>query len=178
MVGRPPKPAQVREIEGNRSKRDIPAVPEPTGMPKPAPALTAEEKGMFRDLVTSMPDGVYSQADSPTLERFVRAWARYRKCQREIDRNGLLITKTPSSKVLIRNPYLNLQREASDEMHRCSTELGLSPVARMRISAPKNVDTDPLELLLDGRQDGAYYTPAPVRRKKAPLIEAEVEDEG
>jgi P27 family predicted phage terminase small subunit len=48
----------------------------------------------------------------------------------------------------VRNPLLIIQKQAAEELHRCGTELGLSPTARTRLGNPKPDADDPLEMLL------------------------------
>ena len=149
LRGRPKKPARIREMEGNPGKRRIPKEIAASGLPRPPEGLTEEEFELWTEVYRSLPLGLLTSADSSVLERFACAWARWRQCQRNIRDEGLL-TENREGKP-IRSPWLLVQRACSDEMHRCGTELGLSPVARTRLAVPAPHDDDPLSMLLDGR---------------------------
>jgi P27 family predicted phage terminase small subunit len=164
-MARPRKPALVRELEGNRSRTPIPTEIVARGRPDCPTRLTEDERELWLSVVESLPFGLLTAADNNTLERMAVAWARWRKCQDDINKRGLFV-RVYGSRALRQNPNLDVQKQAAMEMHRASSELGLSPVARTRLTADGKVDADPLELLLDGRRDGAYYAPAPPRRIK------------
>lgn len=164
-MGAPRKPALVRHLEGNRSRTPIPTEIIARGRPECPARLTEDERELWLSIVESLPFGLLTAADNNTLERMAVAWARWRTCQTDINTRGLFV-KVYGCKAMRPNPHLGMQREAAMEMHRASSELGLSPVARTRLTTDGKVDADPLELLLDGRRDGAYYAPAPPRRIK------------
>lgn len=103
---------------------------------------------MWQVTYDSMPVGIYTAADSSTLERFVKAWARWRQCEREIKKRVLVD--------VLNKGWLREQRFAADELYRLGNQLGLSPIARTHLTTEGKEDADPLELLLDGRRDGSY----------------------
>lgn len=157
----PRKPAIVKIAEGNPGNRPIPKEINGRGHPDVPPELSTEEGELWVSIYESLPIGLLTAADTAVMERMAIAWARYRQCQRTI-RAGRLMVLLPDSRGvdrLVRNPLLAVQRQAADEMHACGEVLGLSPVARTRITTEGKEDEDPLTLLLDGRRDGAYYTP-------------------
>ena len=49
---------------------------------------------------------------------------------------------------VVKNPLLIVRRQATQEMQDCGNALGLSPLARTRLTAPEQEDTDPLTVLL------------------------------
>jgi P27 family predicted phage terminase small subunit len=67
-----------------------------------------------------------------------------------------LVGPAPDVTPYFRHPMILIQRQAADEMSRAGGELGLSPLARTRLTVEKKEDDDPLNLFLDGRNEGAY----------------------
>ena len=169
-MGAPRKPAKIREIEGNRSRTPIPKEVNGRGLPQPPKTLNKAELELWHHVCESLPLGLLTSADEAALERMAVSWARWRACQANIRKNGLMMMRTVTvgrNKVRVErvNPMVELQQKAAREMHSCGEILGLSPVARTRLSADPTGEADPLELLLDGRRDGAYYAPAPKRKE-------------
>ena len=159
------KPAKVREIEGNRSRTPIPKEIVTKGRPEPDPGLSEEERGLWRHVYDCLPVGLLTAADEAMLERFAVAWQRFRESQQNIRERGVIL-KTKRGGLEYPNPFLKVQVLATAEMQKAGGELGLSPLARTRLAAETAGDKDPLELLLDGRRDGAYYVAAPPGRVK------------
>jgi P27 family predicted phage terminase small subunit len=112
-------------------------------------SLNTEERQLWLVTVESLPVGLLTAADNNALERYAIVWARWRACQREIAKGNL------NSQANV--TWLKIQREASSEMSKLITELGLSPLARTRLSTDGKEEVDPLELLLDGRKDDQAY---------------------
>ncbi|UZF94385.1 phage terminase small subunit P27 family [Bosea sp. NBC_00550] len=123
--------------------------------------LDDEQRGLWKQIEAGMPPGLLTLADSQAVERMCVAWARFRECQRKI--GALTMFSRGSTGQLAMSPLVRIQNLASKEMHLAGEALGLSPVARARISAPENVDNDPLALLLDGQ----VYRPAVPRKSRA-----------
>ena len=94
-----------------------------------------------------MPVDLLKRADTQVLERMAVAWAQFREATILISKGGLL-TRRPTDGASIRNPLLAVSNMAAAEMHACGAALGLSPVARTRITTPERVDEDPLRVLM------------------------------
>ena len=142
------KPAPIRELEGNRSKRDIPAEIVTIGYPEPPDHLTPDQSDRWADIVRSLPDGFLTRADTQTLERMAIAWAQFREATRQINRSALLTTSVKDPSMPVRNPLLLIQQKAAHMMHEAGITLGLSPLARTRLTQPETIEADPLETLL------------------------------
>jgi P27 family predicted phage terminase small subunit len=161
VMGRPPKPAIIKIREGNRTKvKKSKLKPDPVGRgePRPPDCLDADELTLWWDVVHSLPVGLLSRADESTLERMAVAWNQYRQASRMIKETGLMVRHHLGHAV--RNPLLPVQRLAGIAMHQAGEMLGLSPVARARLTSDKTGDSDPMELLLgmDGDENGAWST--------------------
>lgn len=166
---RKPKPSAIRELEGNRSKTPIPNTLSGLGRPVCNPDLTTAEQQYWYAICDALPAILLSRADEQVLDRMAIAWARFWKCRELIAEEGLLVN-TPDGRR--RNPLLMVERDARDEMHRCGEVLGLSPVARTRITVvDPATSSDPTELLLGGIETGAWndadnVVPLPPRKPR------------
>jgi P27 family predicted phage terminase small subunit len=148
--GQKPKPSAVKKAEGDRSHVGMKRIVDDLkGIGKPVvPSHLGEvERAMWTFIVRSLPDGILSKADTSMIERFVVAWSNYRKCYEAIKLEGMLI-RTKQGR--IRHPLLVAQNAAAKEMHATSSELGLSPVARARLSTSVLPPDDPMGWLLPG----------------------------
>ena len=77
-LGRNRKPAAVRELEGNRSKRPIPKDWGPDGAPVCSAKLPQRAKDHFDAVVAGLaPCGVVRQTDGFALEAMARLWERF-----------------------------------------------------------------------------------------------------
>jgi P27 family predicted phage terminase small subunit len=148
MKGRPPKPALVKELEGNPGHQPLHMDVETKGKPIMPNYLNDEEKMLWRSIERALPRGLLGQADSQAVERMAVAWATFRECCRKITGNNL--TTVGSTGQLTVSPFLKIRSMAAMEMHKAGEVLGLSPVARARITQPDNPGDDPLALLLSG----------------------------
>jgi P27 family predicted phage terminase small subunit len=141
------KPAKIRELEGNRSRTPIPRDVKGIGRPVAPGHLTSEQRERWDDVVGSLPVDLLSRADVAVLERMAVAWATFRATTITINQTGFL-TRGSHGEVA-RNPLLLVRAQAAAEMHDCGMVLGLSPVARARITAPEaGESSDPLSILL------------------------------
>ena len=88
------------------------------------------------------------------------AWATFRlQTTILINQSGLLTRGQRGEPVY--NPLLRVRTAATEEMHACGQVLGLSPLARSRLTAPDQEDTDPLSVLLGphGKAWGSEHIP-------------------
>ena len=164
--GRKPKSALIKKLEGNRKKvgaEKIREEPKAKGRPTLPDHLNAEERRLWGAVVGSLPDGLLSRADDAILERFAVAWATFREAHRLVRASSLLVQTTGGP---ARNPLLVVRNAAAKEMHLSGGELGLSPVARARLTAASTEDDDPMSLLLgmDGDEDAAWAMPPKGKR--------------
>ena len=158
-MGRPPKPSALKAAEGNRAKKGRGRIKEDvrSGLPVPPANLTRGELGLWRSIVAALPPNLLSGADLSVLERMVVAWARCRTIEKTLKLEGLMIA-TPQGR--IRNPLVPILRDTHTEMHRCGSELGLTPAARARLPGANEPDTDDIMdalLGMDGNLDAAWW---------------------
>lgn len=172
-MGRPPKAREIKALEGNRAKSGKKAIPPPVklkGVPIMPTKMIAEQRNLWNFVITAMPVDLLKKADSPILERFVRAWWAYGRLQTAIDQGKLWTDeggetgadgkKTP--KVTKINPLIKLAFDYAKEMDITGQQLGLSPVARARLQGSNDTpeEDDIMDALLgsDGDPNGAWFT--------------------
>lgn len=159
------KPEIIKRLEGNPGQRKI--VPDLVvqGNPTPPDYLSKEQLDRWRDIVAALPDKLLKTADNAILERMAVAWATFREAARAINKMGLLVKDADGRPM--RNPLLVVKNAAAAEMQDCGNGLGLSPLARTRISNPDDFEDDPLELLLgpNGKAWGSEKI-VPIRKPK------------
>lgn len=163
-MGRPKKPAIIKLAEGDRGHRGAAKIGvdlQARGKPVIPPGLNEEARGMWREIIDNLPNNLLARVDTGILERHCIAWARYRDCQRKIEKTGLLV-QSPQGP--IRNPLLVTQNQAAKEMHSTGGELGLSPVARARLNEPAAPGTDPMDYLMGMNEGDDWMPPAMDRR--------------
>lgn len=144
--GMPRKPAAIREMEGNRGHRPIPNEVKAFGKPKLPENFTEAEREVWNDLVRTIPKRILTEADQQVMERMSIAWASYRQLSALIRQSGPLAKGATGSPIL--NPLWRARALAAHEMHKCGEQLGLSPIARTRLTEPSKDEDDPLEQLL------------------------------
>jgi P27 family predicted phage terminase small subunit len=145
MSGPPPTPSYLKLFKGNPGRRPIKANPEPEVSPEiPSPPeflspiakdewwRIAGELHRLR-LLTPFDVGVFSV--------YCQSYADWIEAERQLaiagadpETHGLLIKG--SHKQLMPNPLLRVAAAAAERMMNCATQLGLTPLARSRISIP------------------------------------------
>lgn len=165
MKGRKRKPAAIRAAEGNRGHRPIPAEVQGDGRPLAGDHLSAVERDAFYKLVRSMPVGLYCEADTAALETWAQYLVEYRSCQAAIALTGRMVRGEHGPEL---HPLIPIRDHAARMLHRLGEALGLSPVARTRLTAPDAFRDDPMTLLMNGMADGAFTMPAPRAPRSTP----------
>ena len=121
IAGQRPKPANLRIIQGNPGKRPINAnEPQSAPLAGPPGSWPGEHKAIWAELLEAAPPHVLKQADRFLLELTVRLLAQIRA----------------SAEV---SPGIATQ------LRQCLAEMGLSPSARSRLSAPAPEPHNPFE---------------------------------
>lgn len=151
--GPPRKPALIREIEGNRSRRPIPKEPKAEGQPAMPDYLNDEQRQLWRALVAQLPKGLLAACDTAFLEAAAMSWWTFREARRQSNASGLLIRDKDGQPKP--NPYLKIAKQAAADLNMFGASLGMSPAARARLVAIDDGAVDPMELLLG--MDGGMY---------------------
>lgn len=154
MPGPKPKPTALKLVEGNPGKRRLPA-----GEPKPSPVkpqmppyLGADGRKHWDELAAKLERlGILTEIDGDVLGLYCDAFDRWRKAERRLAKEGLIITaKTSGYKMP--HPLISVRNRALDDMRRWAPELGIGAASRSRIEVKK---ADAAENPLKDIQDAA-----------------------
>lgn len=163
--GRPRKPTATKVAEGNRrkvAKKELRPDVKGLGRPRIPAHLQADERKLFVQIVESLPVELMTRADESALEAMAVAWARYRRANQVVATEGEILTG-PSGKM--RHPAMQIIDKAALEMSRFGSLLGLSPVARAKLAAPRAGEPDdPMAALLGMDNAEADWTDQPTTR--------------
>lgn len=134
MRGRKPKPTALKELAGNPGKRalnknepkfsELKSVETPEWMPELAATMW---EIVLPELLANK---VLTIPDLHNVEAFCMAYQRWREAQEDVTLNGIVI-KTENS--VIKNPAVTVVNEASVQMMKFGSLLGLDPSSRSRL---------------------------------------------
>jgi P27 family predicted phage terminase small subunit len=137
--GRPPEPTKLRLLKGEtrpcriNDKEPIPrdAPPEPPkGMD---PAVREIWDYTLRELQAM---GVACAADRDTLRCYCEAVVAHRKASEVLAKTAILVRGMHGN--MVRNPALQIQRDAAHVVRAFAQEFGLTPSGRTRIQTDRN----------------------------------------
>src|ERR687894_2980126 len=146
MRGRKPKPTRLKLIEGNPGKRatnqhDLRPEPKvPTCPAHLCPAAKAEWKRLAQELFVL---GIVTALDRAALAAYCQAYGRWAEAERKLKDTPVLL-KLPSGYIQP-SPWLGIANKQLELMHKFMGELGLSPVARARVSKLPSLAPKPWE---------------------------------
>ena len=152
MRGRKPKPAHLKVLEGNPSRRPLnrnepnPERKIPTCPQHLCPSAKAEWKRLAQQLYVL---GVLTPLDRSTLAAYCQAYGRWVEAEQKLKETPALL-KMPSGYVQ-QNPWLTIANKQLELMHRFMSELGLSPASRSRVDVRPLVGRSKFEGLLGQR---------------------------
>lgn len=159
--GRNKKPLLIKKLEGDRAKigrKKLAALREPvtSGDPIRPDYFGVEENRLWNATIASAPQGLLTAADSMILELFVSSWAMLQQTNRQIAATALLVK---SERGAVKNPLMTIRRMLTSELNAAAAQMGMSPFARARISAPDASDEDPMQQLLGWTTPEDVWTP-------------------
>lgn len=143
----PPKPLEIRALEGNRGKRPMPKA---IALKDASNHIPDELAGYAREwfkLVSSelRTPKILKTIDVPGLAIVAQVYANMRMAQDSINKNG--VETVGSDGVVHSNPMVSEFRLSAKLYHEMGSAFGLSPVSRTRfaIAATKTKEKDPGE---------------------------------
>jgi P27 family predicted phage terminase small subunit len=168
MAGRKPKPARIRELQGNVGKRPINKnEPKFSGKPE-IPSLVSRTPEAKKEWIRVTADlaalDLLKSTDQAMLTVYCMQWARYLQAEEEISRDGqttrVLKTDKKGEIVLIedkpvieirKHPAVTVSEGAAKLLKGVAELFGFSPSARSKIDLnPNEKETDPFETFLNG----------------------------
>ncbi len=132
-TGRPPKAHHLKVIEGNPGKRRLEEPPKPSpSRPRCPDFLTPHAKNTWRRLVPILDDlGVLTAADRDTMAALCEAVSRFKAATVMIANTDVLVKGQKGEAV--KNPAVQIQRDATRDIAAYSAMFGLSPADRVRL---------------------------------------------
>lgn len=140
-MGRTPEPASLRLLKGRSPGRDsggrrvvappqaVPAVPD---MPE---WLTPDAQDMWERVTPELERlGLLGRIDLGALSAYCECWSTWRAAREVVHFEGIIAEGRDGNPV--RNPAVMVANAASSEMRAWAVQLGLTPAARQRMTAP------------------------------------------
>lgn len=136
--GRKPKPTHLKAVQGNAGKRainhDEPQADALTDVPLPPEWLDPVGIEMWEKVAPWLVSSkILTESDVPNLEAYCAAYARWRKAEKDIARNGITVMGMNSE---IKNPACTVANESLKQMTTFGSALGLDPASRARLAVP------------------------------------------
>lgn len=147
-MGRPPKPTQMKVLEGNPGKRALPKhEPKPkVKIPSCPRHLDKEARAEWRRISKELLQlGLLTAVDRAALAAYCQCWSRWVYAETKLanlEGDWTFTTDTGYESV---TPWLSIANKAMAEMRAFITEFGLSPAARTRIQVKPEDKTDDYE---------------------------------
>ncbi len=154
-VGRLPKPASLKILNGKPGHRPLPSDPVAEGDLTAAPEhLSEAQRAGWDYAIAHAPLGLLKLIDRATLTSFVVAEDMHRRATIEIEKMALMV-EHPTSGATIENPLLGVLTKQSTIMLRAAAEMGFTPSSRSRVKVGEPAKkTNPfLEFVGDARKD-------------------------
>lgn len=139
----PPRLAVVPGIPGPQVPVTGPLQADMMHAPSPPAWLPREAKAEWRRVVAAVaPWPAWLQVvDRAALTGYCAAWATFVEAAKDVAKRGVLVPgRSPADKArdgdggaLVKNPALQIQRDASVQMRSWARELGFTPDARGRV---------------------------------------------
>ena len=160
MRGRPPKPSKLKLLEGNPGRRPInEREPQPTGPLTKPDFISGDAAREWDRAVAAMPPGLYTAADAPVIAVYCVAWVLFRNALAQVAKEGMTAIGSTGQKVA--HPGLAIAAKQSEIILKASDRLGMSPVARARLTVGDAPAGGKFDGLLGGAQLRLVTTNAP-----------------
>lgn len=146
--GRIAKPTALKLIEGNRGKRKInKREPVATGLPAIPENMTTIGQVIWKRVVGSMPEAVYTTADSFLLGAYCEAVSMWMEATDYFAKGGDRIVKGSSGQDVV-SPWVKIQADSARQILQIGARLGLDPAARQALNTPKESAPDEFDGLI------------------------------
>jgi P27 family predicted phage terminase small subunit len=146
--GPAPKPTELRILHGDRKDRINHGEPKPrVKLPEPPIDMSDEALEIWIYTLKELSYmRVVTAADRDALVAYCEAVALHRKASRALAEGEVLIDGQRGN--LVRNPAIQIQRDAASMMKSYAAEFGLTPRARSEFSISHEDGDDGIESLL------------------------------
>lgn len=140
--GPSPKPRALRLLHGDRQDRINDYEPVPSGEPiAPPEGISAEVRAVWDFTVHHLAAmGTAAASDRDALRAYCEAVVAHHKASEILAKTAVLIKGIHGN--LVRNPALQIQRDAAHTIRAFAQEFGLTPSARTRIEVGADRDEE------------------------------------
>jgi P27 family predicted phage terminase small subunit len=147
----PPRamPERVRKLHGLPPKHLNPVLPDLSNDPKPPSWLSAEAKKEWKRVLeaTRKHPGWLQVVDRAALTAYCTHWSVFEAAAKDVAKRGHLVPGRSSAdeakEILVKNPSVQIMRDAGVQMRGWVKELGFSPDSRGRIDLePEQTEDD------------------------------------
>lgn len=142
MAGRPPKPTNLKVLEGNRGRRSLSqSEPQPRPvLPDPPPYLSEVALQRWHELLPELDyTGVLTRVDGDVLACYCMAYGEIVELAADVARNGRTYEVGTNGAQSTRPEVTQLQK-ARDDLRRFGAELGIGAASRTKIEVKKPDD--------------------------------------
>lgn len=155
--GRKPKPAELKELQGNPGKRAVPSQRPPPERRRRAPSppewLSDDARGEWhrvaRVLISTR---VLTETDLTALAAYCDAYGRWREARKLLEDQGLTVeTMMGGTKV---HPAWTIANQSMSQMRAFMAEFGMTPSSRSRVHVDAPAEKSEFELYLESRRRG------------------------
>jgi len=148
------KSTRLKLLSGNAGKRKLKPEPKFSLVNETPPAsLDAIGKAEWNRIAPELREvGVLTKMDEKILWAYCDEFSTAEQCVIKINQEGLMIRRTPRSKILTENPYLRIKVKSFAILKGLACELGLTPSSRGRVSVVPTKQNDPYSKLKAERQ--------------------------
>ena len=101
--------------------------------------MSREARAEWRRLMKGMVPGLLTPLDRQVMTVACESWARWTRANRVVITQGDVV---PGDRGMVKNPAIQIARDAEATMKACWAELGLSPAARARLEMPESDEGD------------------------------------
>lgn len=144
-MGRPRKPSHMHLIAGTRTVRADRArfgpdlvIPNPLG--PPPDRLNAREKEIWQLVSRELPPGVLAVVDQYIMAAFCVAVALHEAASEKLKSSPMIIQSKNGQ--VMQSPYFGIVNRQASMIKTLGAELGLSPLARTRVTTGDNDPED------------------------------------
>lgn len=136
-AGRPRKPSALKELEGNRARREIPPEPPLHGTPELPDTLDAVAAEHFTFIAAELGGaGVHKRIDAPALAMLADVWSKYWRASEEYDR---------ATDLEVKAEWLRHVRGYRADWERQASKLGIQVIDRSRLIVARPEQRDATE---------------------------------
>ena len=149
VVGRPPKPTRLKQLQGNPGKRPLnKREPHPeSGAPTRPEWLLPEAKREWNRVVPELERmGLLAKIDRAMLAGYCQCWGMYVEALKDIEKNGTTFVTDKGYEGP--RPSVGIATKMLSQIATFSAKFGFTPSDRSRIAVPPASEADPFEEFL------------------------------